>query len=176
MRSLYIISSAISVLLLLAPPAVIAQDLTKEEVPGIRNYTRVDATVACAGATTLEALEEVQRRGFAAVVNFRTEGETGANPTAAAARSAEIGLKYFHIPFQSSAPSTEAAETFLEVIADPANQPTFVHCGSANRVGAMWLIKRVKLDGWDVERATAEAEIIGMRSPALKEFALDYVR
>ena len=40
----------------------------------------------------------------------------------------------------------------------------------------MWLIKRVKLDGWDVERATVEAEAIGMRSPALKEFALAYVR
>jgi hypothetical protein len=51
-----------------------------------------------------------------------------------------------------------------------------VHCGSANRVGAMWLIKRVKLDGWDVDRATAEAETIGLRSPGLKEFALEYVR
>ena len=31
-------------------------------------------------------------------------------------------------------------------------------------------------DGWDVERATAEAEAIGLRSPVLKEFALDFVR
>ena len=37
---------------------------------------------------------------------------------------------------------------------DPANQPAYIHCASANRVGAMWLIKRVVVDGWDVPRAT----------------------
>ena len=40
----------------------------------------------------------------------------------------------------------------------------------------MWLIKRVTLDGWSVENATAEAEMIGLRSEGLKEFALGYVR
>ena len=40
----------------------------------------------------------------------------------------------------------------------------------------MWLIKRVQLDGWSVDEATAEAELIGLRSEALKEFALEYVR
>jgi hypothetical protein len=40
----------------------------------------------------------------------------------------------------------------------------------------MWLIKRVKLDGWDVDRATKEAEQIGLRAANLKEFALDYVK
>ena len=176
MRTPHVTHLLIPALVLVATTAVSAQDLTKEEVPGIRNYTRVDATIACAGATSLDALTELQRRGFAAIVNFRTEGENGAQPAAAAERAAELGLKYFHIPFRGSAPTVEAAEEFLSVIADPANQPTFVHCGSANRVGAMWLIKRVKMDGWDVERATTEAEAIGLRSPGLKTFALDYVR
>lgn len=176
MRSQYVTCSLIPALVLVAATAVSAQELAKEDVPGIRNYTQVSATVACAGATTLDALDEVQRRGFAAVVNFRTEGENGADPVGAAEKAEAIGLKYFHLPFRGSDPSAAVAEEFLAVIADPANQPTFVHCGSANRVGAMWLIKRVKLDGWDVDRATAEAETIGLRSPGLKEFALEYVR
>ncbi|SVB47316.1 uncharacterized protein METZ01_LOCUS200170, partial [marine metagenome] len=50
-----------------------------------------------------------------------------------------------------------------------------IHCGSANRVGAMWLIKRVKQDGYAVDAALAEAEAIGLSSTALREFALDYV-
>ena len=41
----------------------------------------------------------------------------------------------------------EIAHAFLKAVADPANQPAYIHCGSANRVGAMWFIKRVKLDG-----------------------------
>jgi hypothetical protein len=51
----------------------------------------------------------------------------------------------------------------------------YIHCATANRVGAVWLIKRVLADGWDVEKATAEAERIGLRSPQLKQFALDYI-
>jgi hypothetical protein len=39
----------------------------------------------------------------------------------------------------------------------------------------MWFIKRVKLDGWDTDRAMKEAEAIGLRAPGLKEFALSYV-
>jgi len=67
------------------------------------------------------------------------------------------------------------AERFLQAVADPANQPVYIHCGSANRVGAMWFIKRVRLDGWTPDRAMAEAEAIGLRSAGLKRFAQDYV-
>ena len=42
-----------------------------EEGPeGVRNYTRVDATVACAGATPPEAMAELRNRGFTTVINF----------------------------------------------------------------------------------------------------------
>ena len=68
-----------------------------------------------------------------------------------------------------------AWQAFLKAVADPANQPVYIHCASANRVGAMWFIKRVKLDGWDTDRAMKEAETIGLRAPNLKEFALEYV-
>ena len=83
------------------------------------------------------------------------------------------GLKYIHIPFRE--PSAEIAETFLSAVGDPNNQPAFIHCGSANRVGAMWLIKRVKQDGYTVDNALVEAEAIGLSSAGLREFALDYV-
>ena len=39
----------------------------------------------------------------------------------------------------------------------------------------MWFIKRVTQDGWDDARAMEEAEAIGLRSEALKEFARGYV-
>ena len=66
-------------------------------------------------------------------------------------------------------------ESFLEAVADPANQPVFIHCGSANRVGAVWMIKRALQDGWALDRARTEAEAIGLRSEALVSFATDYI-
>lgn len=151
-----------------APPA------GNTEIPGVRNLTKVDATFACAGATAPEAVPEIKREGYKSIVNFRTEGEEGAQLQAEAEAARQADIKYFHLPFRDA--NKEVADQFLSVVADKANQPVFIHCGSANRVGAMWLIKRVKLDGWDVEAAVKEAETIGLRTPALKEFALEYVK
>jgi uncharacterized protein (TIGR01244 family) len=147
----------------------------RETAPaGVTNYTRVDATVACGGATPVQALPELKKNGFVSVINFRTPQEAGANIDEAKATAAQVGLKYIHLPYQT--PTTEIAEAFLKAVADPANQPVYIHCASANRVGAMWFIKRVKLDGWDVDRAMKEAEAIGLRAPNLKTFALEYVK
>ena len=152
-----------------APPASV-----QEEGPeGVVNYTRIDATVACAGATPPEAMAALKDLGFAAVINFRTVGERGETVDAGQAAAEAAGLKYYHIPFRQ--PSAEVTERFLETVAEPSNQPVYIHCGSANRVGAMWMIKRVKLDGWSVDDAMAEAEMIGLSSQSLKEFALEYV-
>ena len=57
----------------------------------------------------------------------------------------------------------------------PANQPAFVHCASANRVSALWMIKRMLVDQWTADRASTEAAALGLTNPALKTFALDYV-
>ena len=153
---------------------VSAAGLQAEEGPeGVRNYTRVDATVACAGATPPEAMAVLRERGFNAVINFRTAGENGATVDAGRAAAEAAGLTYIHIPFRQ--PSAEIVESFLAAVAEPANQPVYIHCGSANRVGAMWLIKRVQQDGYSIDDAVAEAEAIGLRSPALREFALGYL-
>jgi protein tyrosine phosphatase (PTP) superfamily phosphohydrolase (DUF442 family) len=93
--------------------------------------------------------------------------EPGANIEESKAVAAKVGLKYIHLPH--GMPTPEIAEAFLKAVADPANQPVYIDCASANRVGAMWLIKRVRLDGWDVDRATKEAEAIGLRAANLKQ-------
>ena len=149
-------------------------DAQRETGPaGVPNYTRVDATVACAGATPVQALAEIKQNGFASVINFRLPEEKGADIEESKAMATKLGLKYIHLPLQT--PTPEIADAFLKAVADPSNQPVYIHCGSANRVGAMWFIKRVKLDGWDTDRAMKEAELIGLRSPNLKTFALEYV-
>mgnify|MGYP001216569954 CR=1 FL=1 len=151
----------------------VAASVQDEAPEGVVNYTRIDATVACAGATPAAAMPALKQLGFASVINFRTAEEEGANIDASRAAATQSGLKYIHIPFR--APNPEVTQEFLEAIADSANQPAYIHCASANRVGAMWFIKRVTQDGWDNDRAMAEAETIGLRSERLKEFAVDYV-
>ena len=88
---------------------------------------------------------------------------------------ARRSLNYIHIPFNAAQPEPRVLDEFLAAIANKANQPAYVHCGSANRVGAVWLAKRVLQDGWTIEKATEEAKLIGLRSEPLEKFALSYI-
>jgi uncharacterized protein (TIGR01244 family) len=150
------------------------QDPVKETLPGAANVTRVDAVVMCGGATTTAAIPELKTRGFASIVNLRREQEPGADIAAARSAAASAGLKYIHIPVDGANPDPAAADTFIRAVTDKTNQPVYIHCASANRVGAMWLIKRVVADGWELPRALKEAEAIGLTNENLKKFAIDY--
>ena len=41
-----------------------AQGVTKETVPGVTNFTRVETTIACAGATTPAAVAGIKKMGM----------------------------------------------------------------------------------------------------------------
>jgi uncharacterized protein (TIGR01244 family) len=153
--------------------AVSAQQ--KMERPGITNYTKVDAVVACGGATETSALKGLKADGFKTIINLRQPTEQGANIEQNVAEAKSLGLNYVNIPVNGQAPDPKAVDQFLETIANKANQPAYIHCASASRVGALWLVKRVLQDGWAVEKATEEAKLIGLRSAPLEKFALDYI-
>ena len=149
--------------------------VTKQERAGIVNFSKVDAVVACGGATETSALEGLAKDGFKAVINLRQASEPNANIELNAAQAKTLGLKYIHIPFNTQQLDPKVIDQFLAAIADKSNQPAYVHCGSASRVGAVWLAKRVLQDGWTIEKATEEAKLIGLRSEALEKFALEYI-
>ena len=146
------------------------------EKPGITNYTKVDAVVACGGSTETSALQGLKNDGFKAVINLREASEPGANIEENAAKAKALGLNYIHIPFNGQSPQTKTVDDFLAAVSNKANQPVYIHCGSANRVGAVWLVKRVMQDGWEVPKATEEAKMIGLRSAPLEQFALKYIQ
>lgn len=158
--------------LVLAGPAL-AQ--TKEQREGIVNFTKVDAVVACGGATETKALDGLAKDGFKSVINLRLPTENGVNLEENMAHAKALGLKYFSLPFNGQQPDPKVVDEFLATVANTDNQPVYIHCGSASRVGAVWLVKRVLQDHWTVEKATEEAKLIGLRSDALEKFANEYI-
>ena len=154
--------------------ALNAQQVTTEELNGVRNFKRLETTVACAGATSAEAMPAIKKMGFASVVNLRLASEAGADVEGAAAAAKAANLNYIHIPFSFQTPETAAADRFLAEIAKPANQPAFIHCGGGGRAATMWFIKRMVVDKWDVERASVEATALGMNNATLRQWAIDY--
>lgn len=154
----------------------VSAQVEKKDVAGIRNYSRVDATVGCGGAVDPAAMATLKKEGFVSVINLRLPTEEGANVDAGRAAAQTAGLKYIHLPFNVASPDSKVVDSFLAAVADKSNQPVFVHCGSASRVGGMWMIKRVLQDKWTVDRALTEAKAIGLNSAPLEAFAVQYIK
>ncbi|MBI4887203.1 MAG: hypothetical protein HY824_08925 [Acidobacteria bacterium] len=148
----------------------------KKEFPGVRNYSRVDATVGCGGAVDASAVGALKKEGFVSIVNLRLASEEGANVEGERAAAQAVGLKYIHLPFNAAQPDPKVVDSFLAAVADRSNQPVFIHCGSASRVGGMWAIKRALNDKWPLDRAIAEGKTIGLSNPGLEAFVTDYIK
>jgi uncharacterized protein (TIGR01244 family) len=155
--------------------ALYAQEITKDVVPGVRNFARLQTTVACGGATSPEALPAIKQMGFVSVINLRLASEPGAEVEKEEAAAKAAGLKYFHVPFAGK-PDPAAAEQFLAAITSPGAEPAFIHCGGGNRAATMWLIKRLVVDKWDAEKAVKEAEGLGQTNQDLRKWAIEYAQ
>ena len=156
--------------------ASVNAQVQKKEFPGVRNYSRVDATVGCGGQVDPAAMASLKSEGFVSVINLRLPTEEGANVEQGRAAAQAAGLKYIHLPFNAASPDSKVVDSFLAAVADRANQPVFIHCGSASRVGGMWTIKRALQDKWPLEKALAEGKAIGLNNPGLETFITDYIK
>ena len=154
--------------ILLSASAVAAQE------DSIKNFFRVNEEFCTGGQPSLQHLEKLKADGVKAIINLRQPSEYAAAEEEAKAKA--LGLRYFNIPVSPTDPKDEQATEFLKVTDDPENRPMFIHCRSAARVAAFWMIRRVLRDGWKIESALKEAEKIGLGDhPALTEFAHKYI-
>ena len=153
-----------------------AQQITKESVPGVTNFARLETTVACGGVITPSAVAELKQRGFKSIFDLQLPNEAGADVNGEAAAAKVAGLNFVHVPFTPSSPDTSSVDKFLKAIIEPANEPAFIHCAGGSRAAGFWFIKRVRVDNWDTDRAMKEAEGLGLTSGAVKQFVLNYVQ
>lgn len=152
-----------------------AQQVTKKTVPGVTNFATVETTVACAGAVDASAIPDIKKLGFKSIINLRQASEQGANIEGSTATAKAAGITYVHLPFNTQDPSPNLVPDFLAAVTNPANQPAFIHCAAGGRAASMWLIKRLKVDGWEQQKAVDEATALGLTNERLKTFALDWV-
>src|SRR5215471_7159228 len=106
---------------------VASAQVVRQEVPGIRNFAKVESTVACAGAITPGAIPEIKKMGYASIINLRLATEQGADIDGNIAAAKAAGIPYYHIPFSAAMPDPAVVDTFLKTISTPGVQPAFIH-------------------------------------------------
>jgi len=148
----------------------------QQHAPWIQNFLKINTDFCTGGQPTPAQLGELKAQGITTIINLRAPGEAGFDAAAEEAETKKLGMKYFNIPVSNQAgPKDEQADEFLRLTDDAKNRPVFVHCGSANRVGGFFLIRRVLRDNMTFDAAKAEAQKIGLRSATLEEFAKQYI-
>ena len=125
------------------------------------------------GQFTSEDMPSIKSAGIERIISLRTEGEVQWNERSVVEGS---GLEFVSIPFSGQAALTDAVFTRVRNLLKDNTTGTMLHCGSANRVGTVWLPYRVLDQGVPLEQALKEAKVVGMRNPDYEAKALDYVR
>jgi len=119
------------------------------------------------GQPDSEVLEQVAAAGFVAVVDLRTDGEDrGIDEQSEVER---LGMQYVSLPVSGSADFSFAKAAELDRLLGEFDGPVLLHCGSGNRVGALFAL-RASLNGASADEALEEGTRAGLtRSKSLVE-------
>jgi len=86
-------------------------------------------------------------------------------------------INFINVPFRKADNmSDEVIGRLRGYLSDTENHPILLHCGSADRTAAIWMIRRVLDNGWTLPEALAEAKEIGLRTPELEQRAKEYIK
>ena len=144
-----------------------AEAISKVDFVGIANHSRYQGPASFAGspvgfggATSPSAMAELSGEGFVTVVSLRLSSEDGADIDGSRAAAGAAGLNYIHLPFDPKSSTPYDVDRFLAVVSDKTNQPVYIHCGSATRAAALWMIGRVQQDALAIDAANSEGALI----------------
>ena len=122
-----------------------------------------------AGAMPSARLQQVARDlGLRSVIDLRTftPGQDATNTTGLATIQAEgealkaIGVRHIHLP-TPQVPTEATVDRFLQVMADPANRPTLIHCyHGIGRTELFVAVYRMEFEAWPNEKARAATRLL----------------
>jgi uncharacterized protein (TIGR01244 family) len=105
------------------------------------NVIAVTRKLSVMGQPSLAEFASLKRRGFAAVINNRPDGEAPDQPGSQAEEltAKQVGLAYMHLPVSSTGITKEDARRFQEAI-DTSPGPVVAHCRSGARSFFLWIM------------------------------------
>jgi protein tyrosine/serine phosphatase len=153
--------------------AVIAQDSPRyKELP---NFHRVSDTLFRGAQPRDGGLRKLAELGIKTIINLR---DNDARAQAEEKEAIAAGFTYFNIPLaRLGRPDEDSVRRVIAIIDAVDKQPVFVHCRQgADRTGVIIGVYRIVHDGWNSERAKAEAKKYGMKpwQLGMKDYLHDY--
>jgi len=153
-------------------PPVVAEKLEPYVCGEIARLHTYDS-IFLASQPTPADFEQAALSGVKTVINIRHDKEiTGFDEAAVVAAN---GLTYVHLPWNGVDELTDEVFAQTRELLNTAERPILLHCGSANRVGGVWIPWRVLDGGLSFEEALAEAKVVGLKTAGYIDRAREYV-
>lgn len=112
------------------------------------------------GQPSPEQLRELKDSGITTIVDLRGSGENCWDERAVVE---DLGMRYHRISVVGPEDiSEENAQRLDEILDDVSAQPVLIHCGSGNRVGALYALKAYHCDKYEGEEAVAAGRDAGL--------------
>lgn len=126
-----------------------------EKVIGVAYAAEVAPGLYRGGQPNKAGVQWLKDLGVRTVINLR---HYHGNRTSEGAWAEALGMRYEHIPLESSEPPTrKSIERFLALLADPSARPIYVHCQyGVDRTGTMIAIYRMEVESWTNQEALSE--------------------
>jgi len=147
-------------------------DAVLAALSGIANACCPVPGLITGGQPTDLQVRAAQDAGLATILDSRAPIEP--RPFDEPALAATLGLRYENIPISGAALNDTTMEAILAVLRDKSAAPVLFHCGSGNRVAGALIPYFMRDHGMDEEKAVALAMKVGLRSPDLLRWGLEY--
>lgn len=114
------------------------------------------------GQPSPEQLAAAAKAGIRTVINLCPPGEVAWDEERVVIG---LGMAYRNIPVRGPVDITTAnAQALHDVLADPAIYPAILHCGTANRAGALLAARHFRCEGRSLEEAIAFGRGAGLKT------------
>ena len=117
--------------------------------------------ILCAGQPAESDLNDLKNQGYRSIVNLRPQHEPGQIPQAAD-KATQLGFDYHHLPIGGPGDLNEENVTRFDALLKDVSMPTLIHCGSSNRVGALFALRAAYVNRKDEVEALQEGRKAGL--------------
>ncbi len=138
---------------------------------GLKNVGRVAPGIIRGAQPRPDGYGTLKSMGVRTVLNLRSRHGEAEAVEAAGMRSVMLPMNTFRDV------DMETVRKAVAIIADPANQPVYVHCAHGqDRTGVVVAVYRMDVDGWSQADAEAEMQAFGFNDVwvQLKDFVRHY--
>ncbi|MDP9142610.1 MAG: protein tyrosine phosphatase family protein [Pseudomonadota bacterium] len=140
------------------------------ELRQICNFRDIPGVFATSGQPDEQQFRLIKQAGYGAIINLAPTAIIENSLRNESEVTAELGLRYTHIPVDFKNPTDDNFRRFVEAVDDSRETKLWVHCAANMRVSAFTFRYRKTHLGHDTAAAAADLHAIWQPTGVWKEF------